>query len=310
MQATTEAVSPALSAEAIAALPDDALEEAYVVRFDVHQRIQHILLISSFLALVVTGFPQKFPSIELCQWLMEVMGGIQTVRLVHRIAGGIMIFDGIYHMAYVSFTVLVLQRTGPLQMIPNVKDVKDAVRTVQYFLGMSLRPPKYGRFSYLEKFDYWAVFWGMFVMGGSGLILLFPLLVARFLPGQIIIAAFRAHSDEALLAMTWITVVHIFYAHLAPRIFPFNTSIFSGRVPASRYRHEHPLEYAQLVESGKVLIAPADAPMPSGSAASPPVVVLPDYLQAAAFTTSEDHPGSAPPMGAAATDGEEAQGDA
>ena len=133
MQITSDAVSPSLSPEAVAALPDEALEEAYVVRFDAHQRIQHILMIGSFLALVVTGFPQKFPSIEICQWLMDVMGGIQTVRLVHRIAGGIMIFDGIYHMAYISFTVLVLQRTGPLQMIPNVKDVKDAVRTVQYF---------------------------------------------------------------------------------------------------------------------------------------------------------------------------------
>ena len=310
MQATTEAVSPTLSAEAIAALPDDALEEAYVVRFDVHQRIQHVLLISSFLALVVTGFPQKFPSIEVCQWLMDVMGGIQTVRLVHRIAGGIMIFDGIYHLAYVSFTVLVLQRTGPLHMIPNIKDVKDAVRTVQYFLGMSLRPPKYGRFSYLEKFDYWAVFWGMAVMGGSGLILLFPVLATRFLPGQIIIASFRAHSDEALLAVTWITVVHIFYAHLAPRVFPFNTSIFSGRVPASRYRHEHPLEYAQLVESGKVLVVPADAPTPSGPTASPPVVVLPDYLQAPAYDVPEVCPEPGATLGAAGADGEEAESDA
>ncbi len=276
MQITSDAVSPSLSPEAVAALPDEALEEAYVVRFDAHQRIQHILMIGSFLALVVTGFPQKFPSIELFQWLMDVMGGIQTVRLVHRIAGGIMIFDGIYHMAYISFTVLVLQRTGPLQMIPNVKDVKDAVRTVQYFLGMSLQPPKYGRFSYLEKFDYWAVFWGMAVMGGSGLIILFPLLVTRVLPGQIIIASFRAHSDEALLAMTWIAVVHIFYAHLAPRVFPMNMSMFSGRVPVCRYREEHPLEYAQLVDSGKVLLAPPDAPTP---AATSPVVVLPDYLQ-------------------------------
>jgi cytochrome b subunit of formate dehydrogenase len=310
MQAITEAVSPTLSAEAIAALPDDALEEAYVVRFDVHQRIQHLLMIGSFLALVVTGFPQKFPSIEICQWLMDVMGGIQTVRLVHRIAGGILIFDGIYHMAYVSFTVLVLQRTGPLRMIPNIKDVKDAVRTVQYFLGMSLRPPKYGRFSYLEKFDYWAVFWGMFVMGGSGLILLFPVLATRFLPGQIIIASFRAHSDEALLAVTWITVVHIFYAHLAPRVFPFNTSIFSGRVPASRYRHEHPLEYAQLVESGKVLVVPADAPTPSGPTASPPVVVLPDYLQAPAYDVPEVCPEPGATLGAAGADGEEAESDA
>ena len=310
MQVTTEAVPPTLSAEAIAALPDDALEEAYVVRFDAHQRIQHILLVTSFLALVVTGFPQKFPSIELCQWLMDAMGGIQTVRLVHRIAGGVMIFDGIYHMAYVSFTVLVLERTGPLQMIPNLKDVKDAVRTVQYFLGMSLRPPRYGRFSYLEKFDYWAVFWGMFVMGGSGLILLFPVFATRFFPGQIIIASFRAHSDEALLALTWIAVVHIFYAHLAPRIFPFNMSIFSGRVPASRYRHEHPLEYAQLVESGKILVVPADSPTPSHLMTSTPVVVLPDYLQTPAFSTPEDHQKPEASLGAAANDGEEPGSDA
>jgi hypothetical protein len=87
VQVATEAVPHSLSPEAIVALPDDALEEAYVVRFDAHQRIQHILLVTSFLALVVTGFPQKFPSIELCQWLMDVMAASDSA-LAHRIAGG------------------------------------------------------------------------------------------------------------------------------------------------------------------------------------------------------------------------------
>ncbi|MEE8163328.1 MAG: cytochrome b/b6 domain-containing protein [Anaerolineae bacterium] len=254
MERVTRAATGTAEAVAVRELPRGALETGYIVRFDVHQRVQHVVMISSFLVLVLTGFPQKFPQLEVCQWLMDVMGGLQTVRFIHRLAGSVMIFVGLYHVCYVAYTVLVLKRTGPLRMIPNPKDYQDAVRMVQYFLGVTTQKPKFDRFSYLEKFDYWAVFWGMAVMVGSGLILLFPVAVARVLPGQAVIAAFRAHSDEALLAVTWIFIVHIFYAHLAPRVFPFNPAIFTGRLPAGFYREEHPLEYERLVEAGQVVV--------------------------------------------------------
>ncbi|MDP2948237.1 MAG: hypothetical protein Q8P22_01700 [Chloroflexota bacterium] len=247
------------------------MQDAYVVRFDAHQRVQHILMIGSFLVLALTGLPQKFPALEVCQWLMDAMGGIQTVRFIHRIAAGVMIFDGIYHISYVAYTVLVLRRTGPLRMIPSLKDVRDAVQMTQYFLGLSVQKPKFGRFSYLEKFDYWAVFWGMAIMGGSGLILLFPTAVTRVLPGQLVIAALRAHSDEALLAVTWIFVVHLFYAHLTPRIFPFNPAIFTGRIPAPRYQEEHPLEYEELLAAGLIAVP---QPMAASRPGPRPAVAL------------------------------------
>lgn len=254
MERVTRAATGTAEAVAVRDLPREAIETGYIVRFDVHQRIQHALMISSFLLLALTGFPQKFPQLEVCQWLMNGMGGIQTVRFIHRLAGSVMIFVGLYHVSYIAYTVLVRRRTGPLRMIPSPKDYEDAVQMVRYFLGVSVQKPKFGRFSYLEKFDYWAVFWGMAVMAGSGLILLFPVLVARVLPGQAVIAAFRAHSDEALLAVTWIFMVHIFYAHLAPRVFPFNPAIFTGRLPSNLYREEHPLEYEQLVKAGQVVV--------------------------------------------------------
>ena len=241
------------TAAVAAPVEEAALQTAYVVRFDIHQRIQHILMITSFLTLVLTGFPQKFDGLEISQWFMNGLGGIDNVRLIHRIAGGVLIFDGIYHISYLAYMVLILGKVGALRMIPTPKDLEDAVQTVYYFLGMAKEKPRYGRFTYLEKFDYWAVFWGMVIMGGSGLMLLFPVQVSHVLPGQAVIAAFRAHSDEALLAVTWIFVVHFFYAHLAPSVFPFNPSIFTGRTPARRYLEDHPLEFEELRESGLVV---------------------------------------------------------
>jgi len=280
-----EAASRKVSALERPGLPEEAMQDAYVVRFDAHQRVQHILMIGSFLVLALTGLPQKFPAVEVCQWLMDALGGIQTVRFIHRIAAGVMIFDGIYHISYVAYTVLVLRRTGPLRMIPNLKDVRDAVQMTQYFLGLSVQKPKFGRFSYLEKFDYWAVFWGMAIMGGSGLILLFPTAVTRVLPGQLVIAALRAHSDEALLAVTWIFVVHLFYAHLAPRIFPFNPAIFTGRIPARRYQEEHPLEYEELLEARLVAVP---QPMAASGQGGPAVALVRSEVQVGPPLNDED----------------------
>ncbi len=228
---------------------DLKIEGERVVRFDIHQRIQHVLMFTSFLTLAFTGLPQKTHAFGPSQWLIAALGGLEMTQTIHHIAAFVMLFDCFYHAAYLVAGVLLFKRLAPLQMIPNLKDFKDAVQQFSYFLGLTDKQPKFDRFSYLEKFDYWAVFWGIAIIGGSGLVLMFPVLATKILPGQTIPMALVAHSDEAVLAIGWIFVVHFFYAHFVPRIFPFNTSIFTGRVSLHRYVEEHPLDWERMIAS-------------------------------------------------------------
>ena len=214
----------------------------YVVRFDLHQRIQHVLMFSSFIVLAFTGLPQKFADLAISQEFIAALGGLEAIRTVHHFAAWVMIVDGVYHLAYLFYSIAIRREVGALQMVPSLKDFRDMLQMMAYFVGIRRTKPEFGRFSYLEKFDYWAVFWGMMVIGGSGLALMFPVLVSRIAGGPIIPVALAAHSDEAVLAVAWIFLVHLFYAHLHPAHFPFNTSIFTGRVPLERYREEHSLE--------------------------------------------------------------------
>ncbi len=242
----------------------------YVVRFDLHQRIQHVLMFSSFIVLALTGLPQKFAELAISQQFIAALGGLEATQGVHHVAAWVMIFDGAYHLAYLFHSIAVRREVGALQMVPSPKDFRDLLQMMAYFVGARKTKPQFGRFSYLEKFDYWAVFWGMMVIGGSGLILMFPVTLSRIVGGPVIPVALAAHSDEAVLAVGWIFLVHLFYAHLHPAIFPFNKSIFTGKVPLERYREEHPLEVldesASAVAEADRLVRQAAAPAEPASA--------------------------------------------
>jgi cytochrome b subunit of formate dehydrogenase len=146
-------------------------------------------------------------------------------------------------------------------MVPSVQDFVIFFHEFGYFIGLTKEKPQYDRFSWREKFDYWAIFWGMPVMAGSGFILMYPVVVTKFLPGWVVPAALVAHSDEAMLALTWIFLVHIFFSHFTPGVFPINTSIFTGKVTGERYRHEHPLEYERLMGPAVQEEQPDDEPV-------------------------------------------------
>ena len=136
-------------------------------------------------------------------------------------------------------------------MVPNWNDLKEAIQTLKWFIGMGQRPD-YGRWTYWEKFDYFAVFWGVAIIGGTGLILWFPEFFTYFLPGWIINIATIIHSDEALLATGFIFTVHFFNTHFRPDKFPMDTVIFTGRVPLEELKLDRPKEYKELVESGEL----------------------------------------------------------
>jgi len=225
---------------------EKGLEEK-ITRFDIHQIIQHGLLMVSFILLVVTGVPLKFHDWAISQWWIGVWGGIEATRSVHHFAAWVMVMVCLYHLVYILYTTLILKRPFPIKMFPSRQDLVSFFNELGYFLGLRKVRPKYDRFNWREKFDYWAIFWGMPVMAGSGFILMYPVLVTKFLPGWVVPTALVAHSDEAMLALIWIFMVHIFFNHFTPGVFPVNISMFTGKVPKERYRREHPLEYKRMM---------------------------------------------------------------
>ena len=148
------------------------------------------------------------------------------------------------HIATVGFAVA-SGRARPT-LVPNRKDFTDAVLTVRYYLGLSDRHAAFDRFDYRQKFEYWGLLLGGIVMALTGFILYFPLVAVRFLPGELVPAAKVAHSNEGLMAFLVVITWHVYNAHLSPDTFPFDTSIFTGRISRRRMEHEHPLELARM----------------------------------------------------------------
>jgi len=175
-----------------------------------------------------------------------IWGGIEVTRATHQFAAWMMFVVCLYHVGYLLYTILILKRPFPVKIVPGPSDLIEYYQEMAYYLGFRKERPLIDRFNWKEKFDYWAIFWGMPVMFLSGFIMMYPVLVSRLLPGWVIPAALVAHSDEAMLALIWIVLVHIFFNHFSPSSFPINTSIFTGKVTREKYQREHPLEYRRL----------------------------------------------------------------
>ena len=211
-----------------------------MVRFSVLQRFEHLAMMLIFIVLSFTGFPQKFYDHHWAQVVIGWLGGVDTARWVHRAAG---VLFGLLVVAHVTRLVVDVARgKAALTMVPSKQDFRDAVQTLRYYVGAADKPAKFDRFDYRQKFEYWGLLLGSTIVVGTGLVLLFPILTARLLPGEVIPAAYLAHSQEGLMAFLVVIVWHIYNAHLSPDVFPFDTSIFTGKISIERMHHEHPLE--------------------------------------------------------------------
>lgn len=213
-------------------------------RFGRNFRFQHMLMFLSVILLIFTGIPLKFPSVGISRFIiLDIFGGIQNSTLIHRVAAVGLITVGVWHLGFI-----VLSRIGRRDfwlMIPRPQDIKDALQTILFFLGKRKIGPKFHRFSFIEKFDYWAVYWGMVIMIGSGLVLWFK---EQFAKGIFDIAR-EAHSDEGLLATLAIIVWHFYNVHLNPDVFPMSYVWWHGKLSESDMKHHHPLEYAEIIEA-------------------------------------------------------------
>ena len=220
------------------------MSNAYVVRFTLQQRIEHFVTMVVFALLCATGLPQKFFQAGWAHATVDFFGGIDTTRWIHRWCGIVLALSTVVHFA--SAIALMLSRKVGFTMAATRQDFKDAVLQLKYYLGMTDQHPRYDRYDYKQKFEYWGLVVGNVIMVLTGFILFFPVLFASFLPGEIIPAAKVAHSNEGLMAFLVITVWHIFNAHLNPDVFPFDASMFTGKISRERMLHEHPLELARM----------------------------------------------------------------
>lgn len=232
--------------------------EREFVRFSLGQRIEHAVVLLSVSMLCITGLPQRFVDAPWMHGMISCLGGLDWVRWMHHMFGVMLLFEGVYHVV-VALGDLLLARPRPTAMFLRVQDFKDAIHQVAHLLGMRAEEPKFGRYDFRHKIEYWALVWGMVLMGATGLILLFPTVVTTFAPGAVVTAARVAHSYEALLAFLAIVLWHFYNAHLAAGVFPLDTSIFTGKISSERMRKEHPLEYEQWLRSVQAKPAPTGA---------------------------------------------------
>ncbi|WP_333656226.1 formate dehydrogenase subunit gamma [Dissulfurispira sp.] len=221
------------------------------LRFNTIERIQHVILFTTFLLLSFTGWALKYPeqTVEHSSWLVKIWGGAKNAGIVHRIAGITMLLNFAWHVLYLAYML----STGKMKLrkdttiIPLPKDVMDAVKNILYFLGLGKEKPQFGRFSYIHKFDYWAVFWGMGIIGLSGFFLAFPVQSSYFFPSWSVNWIWEVisimHSDEALLAIVFILFWHFYNEHLKWNKFPMSMTWITGKISIEDMKREHPLEY-------------------------------------------------------------------
>jgi len=240
-------------------------------RFSAVWRAAHLLFALSLMTLTVTGISLFYPEAPWARGLMEALGGPKVAGLVHRINA--VVFAGVFfwHLAYVlwrigrnwkSFTLF-----GPNSLIPGLQDLKDIVAMFNWFFGRAPRPV-FDRWTYWEKFDYWAPFWGVTIIGVSGALLWVPHVTAEYLPGWVFNVATIFHGEEAFLAVVFLFTVHFFNNHFRPDKFPLDIVMFTGTTTLEELKREHPLQYQRLLESGELerhLVRPPSGRMVLGS---------------------------------------------
>ena len=220
---------------------------AMVVRMTINQRWQHLVLLTSFIILVITGFALKFPE----SWFAHVFGMGEHLRgIIHRIAGVALMSAGIYHVFYVIKT-----REGRrllYDIAPKPVDAFDALKAMRYYLGLSSEKPEFGRFSYAEKAEYWALVWGTALMGLTGVMLWAKVWVGNLLGRWGVDVATAIHYYEAILATLAIVVWHFYQVFFDPDVYPMNGARLDGKMPLDHYREEHGLDAVTLGKSAAV----------------------------------------------------------
>ncbi len=234
---------------------ETAEEQVYFRRFSAVWRVVHLLFAVSTMTLVFTGSTLLFSHTAWADFVMDMLGGPKVEAIIHRTAAVTWISIFLTHIGVAVRNIFVNRKTfrwfGPESMVPNWQDLRDVKAMFRWFFGKAPRP-EFDRWSYWQKFDYWAPFWGAAMIGLSGMMLFAPTVTAKILPGFVFNIATIIHAEEALLATMFLFTVHFFNAHFRPDKFPMSTTIFTGVIPLEEFKHEHKLEYERLKASGEL----------------------------------------------------------
>jgi cytochrome b subunit of formate dehydrogenase len=221
-------------------------EQRRYLRFPLRYRIEHWILFLTFTTLAVTGLVQKFSLVGISQWIVSLLGGIETTRVIHHVAAVLFILEVVYHAGIVGYQLIVLRSRA--SMMPNLDDFRNAWQLVSFNFGFAKQRPAESRYTFAEKMEYWAVIWGTLIMAITGFMMLNPIATTKVLPGVFIPAAKAAHGGEALLAVLAIIVWHLYYVHIRS----FNKSMFTGYLSEEEMREEHAAELADIQAHGEV----------------------------------------------------------
>ena len=236
----------------------------YYRRFSPVERVLHSALMLTFVGCALSGLPLLFSAKPWAATLARILGGFQGAGLIHRICAFVMIVVFATHVLMIFGRAirngsLMKVLWGPDSMVPQLQDGIDIYRNFKWFVGKGPRP-QFDRWTYWEKFDYWAVFWGMFIIGGSGLLLWFPVFFSKVLPGWMFNIAALVHGEEALLAVGFIFTIHFFNGHLRPEKFPMDVVVFTGRISEHEMKDERLMQFERLQQEGPLAAAETTPP--------------------------------------------------
>jgi len=233
-----------------------------IKRFTPIQRLFHSLLMISFLILGATGLSRLYIQSEWGKWLAGVFGGYESALVIHKYTGFFMIAGFIVHSVYLLTKINSKNIVGPDSLLPRGKDISVFIGHFGRLLGLRELPLFY-RWGYWEKFDYWAVFWGMVIIGVTGLMMAFPLIATQYMPGWGLNVALWIHRIEAFLAMAHVFIIHFFIAHLRRHNFPMDRAMFEGSADLGAMLDEKPSWINRLKSNGEfegMLVAEAPSP--------------------------------------------------
>ncbi|MFO0829130.1 MAG: hypothetical protein U0572_13405 [Phycisphaerales bacterium] len=236
-------------------------------RFTTLDRVNHAFVAITFFGLTATGIPLVFAHQPWAQRMARMLGGIEAAGLWHRMFAVLLIANFALH--FIGLGLAFMRRTcswkewlfGPNSLVPRRKDLVDCFGMFRWFFGLGPKP-RFDRWTYWEKFDYWAEVGGSMIIGGSGLLLWFPELAAYIVPGWSFNVAMIVHGYEALLAIGFIFTIHFFNAHIRPGTFPVDEVIFTGSMPEEELKESRPEEYERLLASGGLDALRVAAPDP------------------------------------------------
>jgi cytochrome b subunit of formate dehydrogenase len=261
--------------------------ERWLERMTLFERIQHGALALSFFVLVDTGFALKFPETWPFAWFARLEHGYRWRSLIHRGAAVLMVTTALFHLGYLATK----RGRGMISaMKPRARDVREAFENVLFLLGLRSHPPRFDRFGYIEKAEYWALVWGTLVMAATGLVLWFENQSLLVLSKRALDLATVIHYYEAWLAFLAVVIWHLYQNMLNPDVYPMNWTWITGRIPEGRLRHEHPDEWARIEAAAEA------APAAAGSGNGAERGVEPDPAPA---SSAQPDPGVPPGSGAA-----------